>query len=527
MEQTSLTATKQPNTYKITLRKIAKAAAAEVRVHKKLAIISFVLYGVAMLLFVFNADFYDYRYSTYYTNKPAEFEPSNWGIFFAVAGVCITLFAVLNVFRDTSSQQLCDVGMALPIKASERFFSKLMCLFLIQIAPFTVSVLGGNGIAVLIGTVRYGKLAEITSDFVFTMFFAGLAAILFITAVTVLTACCCGTIAESAYFSFIMMFIINVFPLAFVTNILNRSAGFSDGWFFQLFDSNSPNIDLKYWGFLYLANDEMKGVIIHAAVGCVISVAVILLSGLIYKKRDARSVGTPISSKLFFEIMMAGGCVTIFSLSFMTREVLWGILIAGVAYFIISVIVSRAKINALSFVKWIAKFAVTTAVFTGIVIGAIKTGGFGYYTLRPDKMYLDGASFNIRIYDWNDERFATKELTEEQADELMKLCKKYIGKGVAKVNPFKAIFNTYDLTYVWVEAGSYNKFLNKPFPGFMFNRYYGNDLIEGYILQYNQDIAVSGDIVNEFANELRKLDYVIEIHREPIVYTEVYPKEYD
>ena len=514
MEQISSIATnKQPNTYKITFRKIARAAAAEVRVHKKLAIISYVLYGVAMLLFVFDANFYNYNYGF----PPTHFTPSGWGVVFAVGGVILTFFAVLNVFRDTGNQQLCDVGMALPIKASERFLSKLLCLVYIQIAPFIVSVLGGNGIACFVGSINHTELADETSKTVFSMFFAGLAIILFIIAITTLCACCCGALAESAYFTFIMMFIINVLPIAFIANVLNGSAGFGDAWYW-LFDSDTMSVDLRYWGFLFLFTDYLDGMIAHAAVSCGISIAVTLLSGLIYKKRDARSVGTPISSKLFFEIMMAGACATIFSLTIMSSAFGWGILIAGVGYLIISIIVSRAKINALSFLKWIGKFALTTAAFTGIVLASIKTGGFGYYKLRPEAVYLEGAEFDITCiptgsYFSPDAIWINSEqpLTAEQADEVMKICKKHIGKGIADANPFNVIFDNFYSPRVNVRAVSSVFFGESRSPKFMFYEVYNiNAGSNGYRLNFNQGAYVSYSEMKALAEELKQLDYMYE-----------------
>lgn len=515
MEQISSIATnKQPGTYKITFRKIARAAAAELRVHKKLAIIAAVLYGVAMLLFVFNAHFENYNYGF----PPTEFEPSYWGVGFAVLGVLMTLFDVLSVFRDTGNQQLCDVGMALPIKASERFLSKLLCLVYIQIAPFIVSVLGGNGIAVLFGSLRHGKLYDETSKFIFTLFFMGLASILFIMAITTLCACCCGALAESAYFSFIMMFIINGLPVAFLVNILNRSAGFQGSWYWLL-SPEGLNVDLGYWGFLFFLNLDYDPIILHAAVGCVISIAVTLLSGLIYKKRDARSVGTPISSKLFFEIMMAGACAAVFSITFMSSDVLWGVLIAAVAYIIINIIVSRAKINAISFAKWIGKFAVTAAVFTALTVACIKTGGFGYYSIRPDAVYLKGADYKIFI-DINNgyttpQIFNKQELTAEQADEVMKICKKHIQKGIAEVNPIDVIFDKHSQPLVEVYSSSEVGFEDRPSPGFMFpyRRFSHWDTKEeksGYYLSYDQYVYISPNEAQALAEELKQLDYMQE-----------------
>ena len=141
--------------YRISFKKILRAAAAEVRVHKKIAIISYVLYGVSFLLAVFHSEI---RYINLMMNEPGElrYYPSGWGLAFAVAGIVVGYYTALNVFRDMNNQQLCDVSMALPIKASERFFSKLICLFYIQIAPLVTATFIGNGIKLLYGYAVYG-----------------------------------------------------------------------------------------------------------------------------------------------------------------------------------------------------------------------------------------------------------------------------------------------------------------------------------------------------------------------------------
>ena len=285
-----------------------------------------------------------------------------------------------------------------------------------------------------------------------------------------------------------------------------------------LLTADTMSIDFRYWGFLFMFSDYLDGMIIHAAVGCVISIAVTLLSVLIYKKRDARSVGTPISSKLFFEIMMAGACATIFSLSFMSSEVMWGVLTAAVAYIIINIIVSRAKINALSFAKWIGKFAVTLTAFTVLTVISIKTGGFGYYKVRPDAVYFEGAKFNIgcvprgSVYFGESSSYETKPLTVEEADEVVKIWQKHLQKGIAEVNPFNVIFDNYDTPWVTVYATGSILFGDNRSPKFMFvNRYY-DDGYGGYALNYHQTLHVSYTEMKALAEELRQLDYMSKIN---------------
>lgn len=501
MEQIS-SITAEKSTYKVTFRKIARAAAAEARVHKKLAIITLVFFGVAMLLFALNGHFY---------NQGSTIEISGWGTAFAIFGVLTSFFSALNVFRDTNNQQLCDVAMALPIKATERFFSKLLCLFYIQTAPLIVSVLGGNMLCVMIGVINGARPDPDSFELIFAIFFALFAGSMFIMSITVLSACCCGAMAESAYFSMILGFIINCLPQFFVNNVIGNSSGFyNSSWLFGLFDGWG-SIDVTYWGFLYMFQDSNGAVIAHAAVGSVISLAVMMLSIFIYKKRDARTVGTPIASKVFFELIMAGSCASIFSIAVMSSGFGWGLLVAGVAYVIINIIVSRAKINGFSFLKWIGKFVLTTAVFLGITVISIKTGGFGYYKTRPDMKYYDQALFTITIgnyYGDNNTRLYTNELTTEQAEELLKICDRHIQKGVAHVNPFDIMFDSsWNTGMVLISPHGSLEYRSKPSPSFQFDRNWGAD---GYVYQltYSQRINIDYSDSQALLRELKQLDYV-------------------
>lgn len=497
MEQIS-SITTEKSAYKVTFRKIARAAAAEARVHRKSAIIAYVLYGVAMLLFAINGHFYS-----------NEFHPSGWGAVFAILGALSSFFATLNVFRDTNNQQLCDVAMALPIKATERFFSKLLCLFYIQTAPLIVSVLGGNMLCVMIGSINGARPDSDSFELIFAIFFALFAGSMFIMSITTLSACCCGAPAESAYFSVILGFIINFLPLFFVNNVLNYSAGFytgSSSWLFDGWD----NIDVTYWGYLYMLHDDNGVIMAHAAISSVISLIVMLLSIFIYKKRDARTVGTPIASKVFFELIMAGSCVTIFSIAVMKEGVKWGVLLAGVAYVIINVIVSRAKINGFSFLKWIGKFALTAAVFTGITAAMITTGGFGYYKTRPDAKYFDQARFTITVgntYGYYNTELFTNELTPEQADELLKICGRHIQKGVSHVNPFSIMIDdTQNTSRVNIKADGSLEYWSKPSPSFQFEKSYRGRYV--YSLDYRQSINIAYSDAQALLRELKQLDFI-------------------
>lgn len=500
MDQTSAT------TYKISFKKIARAALAEVRVHKKLAVISYVLFGVSFLLAIFDSQ-------VRWLNMDGHpgtgiFYPSSWGVVFAIAGVAVGYFTALNVFRDMNNQQLCDISIALPIKASERFFSKLLCLFYLQIAPLILSTLVGNGVKVLYGYANFSRMDDDTLETLFTIVFCCLAASMFIMAIAVLCACCCGAFAESSYFSLILMFIINVMPLFYINNIVCGSAGVDIG-FYEI----DYIFDLGYWGFLFLLSND--NIILHCAVGCVISLAVMLLSGLIYVRRDARSVGTPIASRLFFEIVMFTGCVTVFSLFVMSDAALWGLLVAGVIYIIINIIVSRAKINVLSFLKWIGKYAATAAVFTVLLVATITTGGFGLIHSRPDAKFLDGAKFNISYYAYyyddygygQNTEFTSNALTAEQADQVIKICKEHIVKGRSELSTVDIIFGNTDYrstTRLRITTTSEKPIREKPYPMSYFSLGYNDN----YYLAYFQRITIPLSETEAMVKELTDLGYI-------------------
>lgn len=510
-------------TYKISFKKIARAAAAEVRVHKKLAIISYVLFGVAFLLFILDS-------TSGGDNRTLEYlHTSGWGVAFAVAGVGIGYFTVLNVFRDMSNQQFSDVSMALPIKSSERFLSKLLSLFYMQTAPLIASVIGGNGIFFLLSLFNYSTVEFSAFEPIFKLFFEFFAASMFIMAITVFCTCCCGAYAESSYFSLILMFVINVLPLYYIYNIIAPSAGLTR---YKIDDL----IDVGYWGFMYLQYYGEK-IIPHCVVGSLISLIVMLLSGLIYIRRDARSVGKPISSRVFFEIIMFGGCATVFSVAFMNSAFGWGLLIAGVIYVIINIVVSRAKINALSFLKWIGKFAATVAVFLLFATVTIKTYGFGLANIRPDTKYLENTSFVISYYkkslsDWSYEKqyYKSKKLSAEQAGQVIDIYKKHFKNSMNKANPFNIMFgNTHGLEETEIEVENPDPIYKKPSPEYFF-RYsytYDNDNNQRiyYMLEYEDELLLTPSELSAMIDELTELGLVYNSSDEaenPEVYTETY-----
>lgn len=514
--QANFNEAKPGGSYKITFGKIARAAAAELRVHKKIAIISYVLFGVSTLLCMFNSRFYG-------TNnlEGAYFQPSGWGIGFLIMGIIVGYFAALNVFRDVNNQQLCDVTMALPIKAVERYLSKMLALFCLQVGPLLIATLGGNGIAMLFGKIYYGGLGSEAPETLAYLVFGALSCSLFIMASAVLCTCCCGAPAESAYFSLIFMFVINSLPSTFVNSIISQCSGFVDvGWFFGGGDNG---LDVQFWGFLPLFSGGYTGklsdYIFHNAVSIAISLVVFFLAIFIYKRRDARTVGTPVASRIFFEVMMALGCFTLFSFFVLTTTAWWGVLVAGILYLIINVIVSRAKINIMSFFTWLVKYTVTTVAFVALMVMTIKTGGFGQMYSRPAAKYLENAQFSISYYDRQHNKscsLTTGALTADQADTVMKICKKHIVKGRSELSAASILVNGgfyKSTTTITVRANSNEEITTRPSPLMHFNRntvYVKNSDMwyVVYHLNYYQSLRISLSESRALLEELESLDFI-------------------
>lgn len=525
MEQTlSTLSNNKNNNYKVTFKKIFRASLAELQVHKKLFIITLVLHGVAMLLFIFNTSFYASSY-----DREAVMNGSGWGSVFSIFGALTCFFAAINVFRDTNNQQLCDIAMALPIKAVERFFSKLLCLAYMQILPLTVSFLGGNGIAYLVGKIQWGAIEREAGESIFAFYLMILAGVMFVMAITTLCSCCCGTLAESSYFSILLIGIANLLPIGFLSGIVSSSG-------FRTWDLSAMPIDLRYFGLLCLNISDYRDfadITLHAGVSCLISLAIMLAGVFIYIKRDAKTVGTPIASRVFFEIIMASGCLTLFFLGWLGAFMGWSILIAGTAYVIINIIVSRAKIKITSVLAWAGKFALTLAVFLGVSAGCIKTRGFGYYKTLPEEPYMEGAKFTINLNNYNgysfnghyyygDDRYYKKfyssPLTPEQASELMSIIHKHEKQSLAEINPFDDLFDRIcyfeNNAFVSISANSDVKFGRYPQPHNQFERSIvyskttGKRMTE-YNWKYSREIYMTPSQAQALYEELKALDYLM------------------
>ena len=363
------------------LQRINKFALGEARTHKKFFIIANIILGMGGLLYLFMSS-----YSTYerYVEDDAvggtytSFEPSWLGLFLLGVGCCIGLMGAAAVFRDMNSIQLGDVQLSLPMTANERYFSKLLALFYIDVLPIIVWL----GIPTLVNVLRCKAEGVPEAEYLTTIFWGMFAGALFIDCVTVLCSVCCGALAENIYFTIIAGVCISAAPALIWYNLTRNCAG----------QTGDPGFIFSAWSFSFLAcvgnvrlEEELSFFNAMLMLNCTVSVIVMAAASFLYAKRDLRTVGTPIANRVFFECIMFAGLTTIYAMFFFNLEAYIGVIIVGVIYIVIHIITSRAKLTFKKVLGWLAKFALSTAAYLVLAWAAYVTGGFGIVHHMPAK----------------------------------------------------------------------------------------------------------------------------------------------
>lgn len=357
------------------LQKINKAAFAEIRMHKKIALIILILLTVGMVCCL-TGDINHMASSN-------SFDGSGLIVFGGVLigiGAGMGFFAVICLFRDMYNSQTCDVQHSLPMSAVERYFSKLLALLYIHIIPLAVS--GGISLLMTEAAVRTE-----TPGFMMTLFAALIAIALFIDSVTLFCTCCCGALAESIYFSIICIGCFSLFPMFMWLRLVDEVLGIEIG-------GDIPVL-LRVWTLSGLITEPEKPGLLW--INCLISLALIFAVLFIYKKRDARSTGDPIAMPLFYEFIMVLGVFSIYSLAMYTSAMIYAIIFAMVVYLVIRIVVSRVKLGVKNVLVWLVKFAATSVAFT-VIVGVLDiTNCFGIVNRMP-LSNLDGKFASVDLY---------------------------------------------------------------------------------------------------------------------------------
>lgn len=379
----------------ISYAKIRNGARSELIAHKKNRIVSVILLGCAGLFYGFGMDAEVYHYAD---GSLRQYIYPHWaGLLIYVISLICLFTACIGIFKDMHDIPSADVQMSMPMNSTERYLSRLLSIFYIWLLPFIVSAAAGFLISLCMGNAGLTPRADIipASAAPYIAAFNGklllcfIEAVLFIVSATVICQCCVGSKAESKYIPVLVMAVVNFLPMALYYSITDK---------FASVDDDTLEL-LTGLAIFYAAEDELNApVLIFLCVKCVIYLGVLFCGALIYKRRDARSVGRPIVFSLFFEIVMGLSLLLFFTLAHMDYCNGWVIFFAWLGSIILRVIVSRKEFAFKKILLWTGLFFAYYLVFLLFMFIAFKTGGFGaLYKLPRDPQFSNYASVSIEV----------------------------------------------------------------------------------------------------------------------------------
>lgn len=373
------------------LKKINKASSAEASNHKKIRLILLIL-TIAGTLFALT----EYRCDRYYDDSIGkQMTDISFNSYFGIVLVFIAayfgMFAVFGIFKDMVNKQTADVQMSLPMSAKERYCSKLLALAKLHLLP----LLGSGVVMIVIGGAIAGYSGTVNLLRLYMVMFAQA---FFTDAVAIFCMCCCGALAEGVYTSLITMVCLSSTPIGvFVTTMVAYSG-------LESYAENSTDvfslvgvISMKWLPGFDDYGLTSKGWA-YLAANILISCLLIAVTFLIYRRRDARSVGKPFVYEIFMEIFMFIGLFTLYMVFFAADIVFAGIVTTFIVYFVIRIVAARAKISVKVFMVWAGKFAASIAAFYVIALIAYFTGGFGFYKYFPDISDIERAQIYVSAH---------------------------------------------------------------------------------------------------------------------------------
>lgn len=355
-------------------RRINRMALGEARTHGRTFTVLNIILGVGCLLQCFvgaTADILDSNVS-------------DVGCILLCVGALMGPVFVVGVFREMHNRQQSDVVYALPMSAGERYVSKLLALVYLHILPVAV----WSGIAALTTALAdkgyryndwfYSTFECFSPDMCGKLFAVLIACMMFLDAISVVCSVCCGRLAEIQYLTYLAVVAISAAPLLLRAQLMEKIGG----------QVAKPGLGYFLWTFSLLAWDDdaslgmyVKVCLIH----CLISVAVMALAFLVYRRRDAGSAGKPIVSRVFFELVLACGLVAYYALLLFQMSLVAAIALAGVVYLVIHIISFRGILSGVRIALWTVKFIATTVAFILLLWVAFATDGFGAIRYVPTR----------------------------------------------------------------------------------------------------------------------------------------------
>lgn len=480
----------------MSFQRIKNAAFAEVRVQRKMLLIINILMGAGALTYGLNG--------IVTAMQDGKFFPYGLSIVLFLAAAGCGYLICSSLFSDMHNRQQCDITLSLPMTANERYFSKLMALAFIQIIPAIFWTVLAN-VMVIAGFAGYHRGVSDAAEYALPLTLLYLSVILFTAAVSIFWNCCCGSAAESIYFPIITAGIITELPSTMMYTMVEKYARVSTGYINEHF--------LSLWSYMPLIMVEeydAKWYSVYTFINCLISLAVIFVCLLIYRKRDGKTVGSPIVFKSAYSLMMLLGVFTVLVIFYMTGIFGMGLVVAALVYTIINIIVSRAKLSVKSVLVWLLRYAADCVCFIAVLALGYITNGFGYNGMETNlkndgSLYIDVSmnyNYLVEYYGnevWGDYKIsadASKKDIEKVFDiiyEAKKPDKKSV-KGF--LNNFGVMYDSFDeysdTLEIYVNSRKYDG-----------DDMYYSDTVYGQTIFYN-----SVDDVKKVISQLNALPYL-------------------
>ena len=419
-------------------------ALGEARTHVRFFVILNIILGTACLLQVTQA-----------IGNRAYNNVSETALWLFILGGAIAPTCVISVFRELHNPQQSDVVYSLPMSAKERYASRILTVFYLQLLP--VIVWSGIATAVTVLLFNYAP-REVDSWWIWyntrpqealQMFFLYVTSVLFLETVTVICAICCGRRAEMRYFTYIAAISISAAPLMIRTRLMSEMGG----------QVTKPGIIYFLWSFSALGDYvdtsiSIWRVLLVTVSSTLISLGVIVAMFFFYRKRDAGTAGKPVVSRIFFELVILLGLVTYYTLFLFEGSPETVVAVALIIYMVIHLVTFRDILSGRKVAWWLGKFTATTVLFLFIVFVAYMTDGFGSIHYIPSRN-LDGARILVSgdgymtgyaggeayrrswMRDYNDvEYMDSKEITDAEVRKVVEICQKYAASGKKSMKGF-------------------------------------------------------------------------------------------
>lgn len=373
------------------------------------------------------------------------------GITTAVAGI-LGISAAVDSFSCLHKKSVVDMRLALPMTATQRFFSNFLAGLAVYIGPFiaaqVVSLLGmAYGFLFMEGRTfyepRYTMGELVYKDYVCEYFgmampillkliLCGLLVMLMLYTLTVFVTVCCGNKSDSIAYTLLLNVIIPLTIYIVFMSMFYDLYGVEMALslvIIRLIMYTSPAggimAAMQWCSDGYFADDLNMNFAVWAVVYFLLTVAIGAAAFFLYRKRRAEQVSKPFVFKPVYYIISSAVIFCTYSIFYTSHSQIAPIIITTlIIYLILEVAANRGfKKIWLSFIKYIGVMGASVL----IIFVSQKTEGFGMVTRVPDISAVKSVEleyggfygiFSLYTYGEDKYSYSTKTLTFTEKENI-------------------------------------------------------------------------------------------------------------